>query len=92
MRQVLRLSFTKQACITFFLSQPKVNLTEDAYLQHCLYCSNGDISEEEKDRVRDEFIKDKDQRLFHLTRVLNREELFTFIAITSDFDDQKTKK
>ena len=64
----------------------------NAYLQHCLYCSNGDISEEEKDRLRDEFIKDDDQRLFHLEHVPNREELFTFIAETSDFDDQKTKK
>ena len=64
----------------------------NAYLQHCLYCSNSDISEEEKDRLRDEIIKDDDQRLFHLTCVPNREELFAFIAETSDFDDQKTKK
>ena len=57
-----------------------------------MYYSIGDISEEEKDQLRDEFIKDDDQRLFHLTRVPNREELFAFIAETSDFDNQKTKK
>ena len=39
-------------------------------LQHCLYCSNGGMSNEEKQRLKDEFI-DKDrigmrQRLFHL--------------------------
>ena len=64
----------------------------NAYLQHCLHCSNGNISEEEKDQLRDEFIKEDDQRLFHLTRVPNREELVAFIAETSDFDDQRTKK
>ena len=45
-----------------------------------------------KDRLGNEFIKDDDQRLFHLTPIPNRGELFTFFAETSNFDDQKLQK
>ena len=38
-------------------------------LQHCLYCSNGGISDDEKKRLKEEFIdedREQPQRLFHL--------------------------
>ena len=41
-------------------------------LQHCLYCSNGGISDDEKIQLKEEFIdKDREQpqRLFHLNRL-----------------------
>ena len=41
-------------------------------LQHCLYCSNGGMSVEEKKKLRSEFIVKslkKPQGLFHLNRV-----------------------
>ena len=53
-----------------------------------IYCSNGGMSNEEKQRLKDEFI-DKDrvgmrqQRLFHLNRLPSKKELFEFIASTS---------
>ena len=66
-------------------------------LQHCLYCSNGGMSDEEKHRLKDEFI-DKErvgtsqQRLFHLNRLPSKKELFEFIASTSEIGQQPKKK
>ena len=57
-------------------------------LQHCLYCSNGGMSTEEKQRLKDEFI-DKDQvgmpqkGLFHLNQLPSK-KTFKFIASTSN--------
>ena len=65
-------------------------------LQHCLYCSNGGMSNEEKQRLKDEFI-DKDrvgmchqQKLFHLNRLPLKKELFELIASTSEQPISKT--
>ena len=58
-------------------------------LQHCLYCGNGGMSTEEKQRLKDEFIeKDQvgmpQQRLFHLNRLPSKKDLLEFIASTSN--------
>ena len=66
-------------------------------LQHCLYCSNGGMSDEEKQRLNNEFI-DKERvgtsqkRLFHLNRLPSRKELFEFITATSEIGQQPKKK
>ena len=66
-------------------------------LQHCLYCSNGGMSDEEKQRLKDEFI-DKErvgtsqQRLFHLNRLPSKKDLFKFIASMSEIGQQSKKK
>ena len=56
---------------------------KNAHLQHCLYCINGDMLMEEKELLWEEFIKSDDRRLFHLSRMQNRQELFAFIVETS---------
>ena len=66
-------------------------------LQHCLYCSNGGMSDEEKQRLKDEFI-DKErvgmsqQRLLHLNRLTSKKALFEFIAFMSEIGQQPKKK
>ena len=45
-------------------------------LQHCLYCSNDGMSEEEK---QEEFIDESHEEL-HLNRLPEKKELFEFIA------------
>ena len=60
-------------------------------LQHCLYCSNSGMSEEEKQRLKEEFIDEsheEPQRLFHLNRLPEKKELFEFIASMINNDER----
>ena len=64
-----------------------------SHLQHCLYCSNGGMSNEEKTRLKEEFIQDEpSQKLFHLNRLLNKKEIFQIIISTKKKEEDKTRK
>ena len=53
-------------------------------LQHCLFCSNGGMSPDEKTVLLCKFVKNDRQKLFHIGRFLQKQEIFDFIAKTSD--------
>ena len=69
-------------------------------LQHCLSCSNGGMSIEEKERLKEEFIDEdkmdeQPQRLFHINGLPTQKELFEFIALMrrrSDNSKMKVRK
>ena len=63
-------------------------------LQHCLYCSNGGMSNEEKQRFKDEFIDrvGTSKRLFHLNGLPSKKELFKFITSTSEIKQSKKEE
>ena len=43
-------------------------VANESKLQHCLYCSNGGMSVEEKTMLLGEFVHDKSQKLFHINQ------------------------
>ena len=53
-------------------------------LQYCLFCSNGGMSSDEKTVLLHEFVKSYRQKLFHMDHFLQKQEIFDFIAKTSD--------
>ena len=54
-----------------------------AFLQHCLFCSNGGMSNAKKDNLVKHFIVSPEQRLFHMPRFPMKQELFEFISSTT---------
>ena len=56
---------------------------EHAFLQHCLFCSSGGISNAEKDNLVKHFVVSPEQRLFHMPRFPTKQELFEFISSTT---------
>ena len=52
-------------------------------LQHYLFCSNGGTSTDEKTPLLKEFVKDGRQKLFHVNRFPQKQEIFEFITKTS---------
>ena len=58
----------------------------ETYLCHCLYCSNGGMSLDEKSTLLQEFVCDEHQKLFHINRFLSKKEIFEFISRTSKID------
>ena len=56
---------------------------EHAFLQHCLFCSNGGMSNAEKENLVKHFVVSPEQRLFHMPRFPTKQELFEFISSTT---------
>ena len=56
---------------------------EVAFLQHCLFCSNGGMSNAEKENLVKHFVVSPEQRLFHMPHFPMKQEFFEFISNTS---------
>ena len=67
--------------ISFWKPNDK-GLAVETELQHCLYCSNGGMSEEEKSTLLAESVKNNCQKLFHLNRFLSKQDIFEFVSRT----------
>ena len=57
-------------------------LAIESDLQHCLYCSNGGMSANKTKEFLKEFIKTDREKLFHLNRFPQKQEIFDFITKT----------
>ena len=53
------------------------------FLQHCLFCSNGGMSNAEKENLVKHFVVSPEQRLFHMPHFPTKQELFEFISSTT---------
>ena len=51
---------------------------EHAFLQHCLFCSNGGMSSAKKENLVKHFVVSPEQRLFHMPHFPMKQELFQF--------------
>ena len=61
-------------------------------LQHCLFCSNGGMSTDEKTLLLKEFVKDGGghcQKLFHINQFPQKQEIFEFITKTTTTSSQQ---
>ena len=56
---------------------------EHAFLQHCLFCSNGGMSNAEKENLVKHFMVSPEQRLLYMPCFPTKQELFEFISNTS---------
>ena len=67
-------------------------LAIETELQHCLFCSNGGMLTDEKTLLRKEFVKDGGhcQKLFHINRFPQKQEIFEFIAKTTTSSQQQS--
>ena len=66
-------------------------------LQRCLFCSNGGVSTSEKDTLVQHFVRNQQQRLFHMGRFPTKQDISEFITQTRNNDEppqkrQKTRK
>ena len=59
---------------------------------HCLYCSNGGMSLDEKSTLLQEFVRDEHQKLFHINHFPSKKEIFEFISRMSKIDLSTTMK
>ena len=75
-------------------SKPKSDgLAIESDLQYCLYCSNGGMPGNEKKELLKEFVKTDRRKIFHLNRFPQKQEIFDFIAkTTNDVGKKKGKK
>ena len=62
------------------------------YLSHCLFCSNGGMSVAEKDMLVLHILMDPSQWLFHMGCFPRKQDVFEFIAKTSDNNEQPLRK
>ena len=65
--------------ISFWRLNDKGAATETD-LQHCLFCSNGGMFPNEKTVLLHEFVKNDRQKLFHIGRFPQKQEMFDFIS------------